>query len=397
MTLATLEHSAPLSSAEFATLDLDRVTEVARRHRLIAEFLRKESYSALLIQCPVNFSWLTVGGGSLRCGSCTSSPALFVTPDARVMVCNNVDTPLLFEHEVAGLGFQLKERPWTEPRSVMVGDLCRGRRVACDIPAPNAIEVGLHLQGMRLPLSDYDITRLRAGGRFIAHAVEATARGLVPGRTEDEIAGELSHRLFKHGVVPERIQVLGDGQGRRFRHWTFSDSPVNRYCTILAVGRYQGMYVGAARTVSFGEPSSDVLKSYEQAALVTATGMFFSQPGWELFEVWNRVKRIYEKCGAPDEWRQADQAEIVEYECGPVSLMPTSEFRLFPGVPLFWHPSVGPVVMGETVLVTEKGAQILTPASDWPVVPISVKGTPVDVPGILVLPGTNGHTPSRAM
>ena len=109
-------------------------------------------------------------------------------------------------------------------------------------------------------------------------------------------------------------------------------------------------------SVSFGDPPAEFLKAYEQAALVTATGMFFSQAGWELFEVWNRVKRIYEKCGAADEWRLGDQADIVEYEFGPVSLMPTSEFRLFPGVPVFWHPSVGSVMLGETVLVTERGA-----------------------------------------
>jgi len=397
MTFATLEQSAPLSSTEIAAVDVDRVTEVARRHRMVSEFLKTEGYSALLLQHPANFAWMTVGGGAVRCETNGCGPALFVTQDARVVVCNNVDTPLIFEHEVAGLGFQLKERPWSEPRSVMVADLCRGRRVASDSPSPNAQEVSLHVRGMRLPLSDYDFGKLRIAGRLVAHAVEAAARGLFPERTEAEIAGEISHRLIKHEVFPARIQVLGDGQGKRFRHWTYSNSPVQQSCTILAVGRYQGLHVGAARTVSFGEPSTELLHAFEQASLITATGMFFSQAGWEMFEVWNRVKRIYEKCGAADEWRLADQADVVEYEFAPVSLMPTSEFRLFPGVPMFWHPSVGPVTTGETVLVTERGAEVLTPATDWPKVPVSVKGASVDVPGILVLSKNNGHaTPKRA-
>jgi hypothetical protein len=395
MALATLEHSAPLSSTEIATVDVDRTTEVARRHRLIAEFLKKEGYSALLLQHPANFAWLTVGGGAVRCETNGCGPALFVTSDARVVVCNNVDTPLIFEHEVAGLGFQLKERPWSEPRSVMVADLCRGRRVASDSLSPNAADVNLHVRGMRLPLSDYDVGKLRTAGRLVAHAVEATARGMFPGRTEAEVAGELSHRLIKHGVQPVRVQVLGDGQAKRFRHWTYSSNPVHDSCTILAVGRYHGLHAGAARTISFGDPTSETLHAFEQAALVTATGMFFSQADWEMFEVWNRVKRIYEKCGAADEWRLADQADVVEYEFGPVSLMPTSEFRLFPGVPLFWHPSVGPVTMGETVLVTDRGAEVLTPATDWPRVPISVKGASVDLPAILVLPKNNGHASHR--
>jgi Xaa-Pro dipeptidase len=386
MTLATLEFTAPLSSAEFATVDLDRTAEVVRRHRLLVDFLRAEGYSAALLESPANFAWLTASDSHRRCTSAASRPALFVTPEARVIVCNNVDTPLLFEHEVAGLGFQLKERPWSEPRHVMLADLCRGRRVAGDTPRANVLDVGMHLQGMRMPLSEYDIGRLRSAGRMVAHAVEATARGMSPGRTEAEIAAELSHRLVKHCVHPERLQVVGDGRGNRFRHWTFSDTPVHKYCTISAVARYQGLHVAAARTVSFGDPTTELLNHYQQAALVLATGMFFSQAGWELFEVWNRVKRIYEKCGAGEEWRLADQADVVEYEFGSVPLMPTSEFKLFPGVPIYWHPSVGPVLTGETVLVTEQGAELLTPATDWPTVPISVKGSPVEVPGMLVIP-----------
>lgn len=390
MALVTLEHSAPLSSAEFATIDLERMTEVARRHQAIGTFLRDEGYSALLLQNPANIAWLTASEHPVRCGASTIA-SLFVTPEARVIVCNNAETTQYCEHLAAGLGFQLKERSWTEPRTSMLADLCRGRKVASDGCHPGTVDVGLHVQGMRLPLAEYDINRLRQAGRLVAHAVEATGRGLHAGRTEADIAGELSHRLIRHGVTPERLQVWGDGRGRRFRHWTYSDTPVLKYCTISAVARSQGLYVGATRTVTLGDPPTDLLEAYEKAALVTATGMFFTQSGWELFEVWQRVKRIYEKCGAGEEWRLAEQADVVEFEYGAVPMMPTSEFRLFPGVPIFWHPSVDMVGMGETVLATERGAEWLTPCTDWPKVPITVKGTPVEVPGILIVPAVNGH------
>lgn len=385
MSLETLEQSFPLSSAEFATIDMERITEVARRHKALSDFLKVEGYNAALLQLPCNLAWMIAGYSSVRCSSAACAPSLFITPDARVVVCNNVDTPLLFEHELGGLGFQLKERPWSEPRSIMLADLCRGRKVAGDIASQHVVDVNVHLQGMRVPLPAYDLQRLRTAGRLVAHAVEATARGLTAGRQESEIAGELAHRLMKHGVQPHRLQVIGDGRGQRFRHWMYTESPVLKYATISAVGRYQGLHVGVARTICFGDPHKDLLKSYEQAALILSTGMYFSQAGWELFEVWNRVRRIYEKSGAPEEWRLADQADIVEYAFGEVPLMPTSEFRLTAGTPVYWHPSVGPVLVGETVLVTEQGAELLTPAHDWPIVPISVKGVAVNVPGILVL------------
>jgi len=385
MSLSTVDLSDPRSSGEFAAIDVERAAEITRRHSLIREFLEREDYAAMLLQQPTNFAWLTCGGDNQRGGHTGTTGSLFITPDARVIICSNADTAQYFECEVSGLGFQLKERPWFEPRSVMVSDLCRGRRVASDSCANGTDDASLMLLGMRLPLSEYDLIRLRESGRNIAHAVEATARGLTRGRTEAEIAGELSHRLMKHGIVPERIQILGDGRGRRFRYWNYDQSMVQRYCTISVVGRFQGMYVGVARTVSIGEPPADLLAAFEPAALVAATGIFFSQPDWELFEVWNRVRRLYEKSGVVAEWRQAEQADVVEYAFGSVPLMPNSEFRLTAGVPLFWHPSVGPALMGDTVVVRNEGTEIITPASEWPTIPVSVKGVNVDIPAILVV------------
>ena len=385
MSSAMIDLSDPLSSAEFAAVDTERLGEIATRHQRIAEFLRQEGYAALLIQQPSNFAWLTAGGCNERGGSTGSTGALFVTPDARVLVCSNADTAQFFEFEVSNMGFQLKERPWFEPRAVMLADLCRGRRVASDSPFNGTTDVSMRLLEMRLPLSDFDTAWLRGAGKRLTRAVEATARGLTKGRTEAEIAGELSHRLVKHGLQPERLQILADGRGGRFRRWTYDDSPVQRYCTISAVARYRGLFIGVARTVCWGNAPSELLKAFEPAALVSATGIYFSQPDWELFEVWNRVHRLYDKSGAAAEWRLGDQADVVEYEFGAVPIMPTSEFRLSAGTPVYWHPSVETVLMGDTVLVTTRGTEILTSSADWPVVPISVKGSNVDVPAILIV------------
>jgi Xaa-Pro aminopeptidase len=268
---------------------------------------------------------------------------------------------------------------------VLLSDLCRGRNVASDVPFGPTTDVGPRMCDMRLPLGDYDVARLRQGGRIVAHAVEATLRGLTKSRTEAEIAGEISHRLIKHQVAPERIQVLADGRALRYRHWRAAETPVRSYCSVSVVGRYRGMHVGAVRTACLENPSAELLDAFEQAALVLATGMYFSQADWELFEVWNRVKRIYEKHNAVEEWRKADQADVMEFECGCVPLNPSSEYRLATGVPIFWHPSVGPVMTGDSVVVTKAGAEILTPAKDWPSVPIAVKGVSVPIPAILVL------------
>lgn len=373
----------PPSSAEMQVVDYDRLADVTEKHRLVSEFLISRNEAALLLQQPGNFAWFTTGGDNSRRGSSQTTAALFITTEARVVICGNVDSPLLFEKEIAGLGFQLKERPWHEPRHVLIDDLCRGRRVASDTGYGNTNDVSLHLTGLRLPLTELECGRMRRLGKLVAHAVEATARTLTPGRTEAEIAGEVAHRLMKHQVVPEQIQVLGDGRGQRMRHWAFGEGNVEKFCTISVIGRMQGLSAGAARSVCLTEPPAELLTSYQQAAMVQATGMFFSQKDWEIFEIWNRIRRIYEKCGSEDEWRLADQATVLGYEVGEVPFVPNSQYRLAPGMPLFWHPSVGPAHTGDTVLVGNKSLEILTAASDWPMISVAVKGTEIEVPAIL--------------
>ena len=82
-------------------------------------------FDAVLLRLPENIAWLSVGADVTRFGTGReSTAALFVTPEARVVVTNDVDSPLLFEQEFAGTGFQLKERPWYENPGILLEDLC---------------------------------------------------------------------------------------------------------------------------------------------------------------------------------------------------------------------------------------------------------------------------------
>jgi hypothetical protein len=51
-----------------------------------------------------------------------------------------------------------------------------------------------------------------------------------------------------------------------------------------------------------------------------------------------------------------------------------------------WHPSVGPALLGDSVLIGENSTEILTPLEDWPKFIIAVKGTTVHCPEILRQP-----------
>ncbi|HEY2253339.1 MAG TPA: M24 family metallopeptidase, partial [Planctomycetaceae bacterium] len=297
---------------------------------------------------------------------------------------DNVDSKQLFDRQLGGMGFQLKQRAWHEGRSSLLEDLCRGRSVACDIAQPGTTDESAEMSQFRLPLTALECERLRKLGAIAAHAVEATARHIELGQTEAEIAGHLANRLFKHEVQPVSLRAVADGRGSAYRHWQYSENILKKWCFISAIVSRWGLFCGVTRSVVFGSPPDDIMIAFQQAGLLQATGMFFSQSGWPLSTVWQKVRRIYEKQGVGEEWQSGDQADVTGYTASEVQLFPTSEFTLLPRMPVHWHPSVGPAQVGDTILVSDEGPELLTNANDWPLLYVTVKGKPVYVPDILV-------------
>jgi Xaa-Pro dipeptidase len=371
-----------MSSGEIHVVDPDRSHEVDRRHQRLAEFLAETDFNGLLLTRPHNLAWLTVGGDPRR-GDETRFAA-FVTPEARVIIASNVDSSQLFDRELNGLGFQLKERPWHEPREVLCQDLCRGRSVASDNGIGGTPNVDSQLLDLRTPLMESEWSQLRALGRALAHAVEATARQFSQGDTEAEVAGQLAHRLLRHQINPVRLQVMADGQGHRYRHWSYGADRIERTCVVSAVGTRHGLHAGVSRTVTFGTPTQSILDTHHLASIIQLTGMYFSQADWRVSDVWARVARIYEKYDVADEWREADQAEIIGYRRCEVPIVPNIDRKLPDGTPVFWHPSVRTAFTGDTILVRNQGFELITPGGKWPQMDIEIKGKRIQRPDILV-------------
>lgn len=394
MSVLTNPPAHPLSSGEFDFIDPDRYDDVERKQRRIAEFLAAGKYDGVLLQTPQNFAWFTSGAESPRLGGDESAAALFITPEARVVVANNIDAPQLFDKQLGGLGFQLKQRPWHEGRHVLCGDLCRGRNVAADAAVEGAVNAAAAIAALRLPLEAVERVRMRQLGARVAHAVEATARHVEAGQSEAEIAGQLAHRLIKHEVQPLWTRTIADGRGAAYRHWTAGDWKLRRWCTIAAVGSRWGLCCACARTVILGDPPLDVMSDYQKVAMLAATGIFFSQAGSSFGTVWQKVHRIYEKLGHVDEWQLADQAEVFGYQPREVPLVPGSEFPLVDGTPVHWHPSIGPVQAADTILVREGGIEFLTKPVDWPMLRVTVRGQEVDLPDVLIREPAGGGASS---
>jgi len=379
-----LAPNSPVSSAEMPILDTLRLKEISRRKELLSEYLRIKGYDSLLIQDPANFSWLTCGGDNTRQGNSTPVAAALVTQEARVILCGNVDSGQIFDRDLMGLGFLLKERPWSEDPNVLRLDVCRGRKTAADTWFPGTDYVAADLLPFRIQYGLRELERFRELGRDVTHAVEATARNFDVGATEAEIAGHLAHRLIKHRIQPVRMQVMADAQGWRYRHWAYSEERVERHCVISAVGRRHGLHVGVTRTVCLGAPSAELQEVHRLASGIQATGLFFTQHGWTMADTWKRVARIYEKFGVPDEWRCAEQADVIGYDVSEMPLRPDSQSVFQKETAVFWYPSVRSSLVGDTILVGDGKNEVITPSINWPTISVQVKGQSIERPSILI-------------
>ena len=151
---------------------------------------------------PENFAWLTSGAVARGLPDPASAPAVYCNGErGRWLIARNVDSQRLFDEEMDGLGFQLKEWPWHWGREQLLADLCQNRRVASR-PAVGRLPRRGRRGAPTAPLAE----RLRAGVSAGAGPSPRARPGShlpQPRRndTEREIAGQLGHRLMHRGAV----------------------------------------------------------------------------------------------------------------------------------------------------------------------------------------------------
>src|SRR5436190_14952 len=151
----------------------DRRSDIDAKHQRLTANLRDVGADGLLVLRPENFGWLTSGSPPRGVLDRAARPALYFSLEGRWLLCSNAETQRLFDEEIDGLGFQLKEWPWHWGRGQLLSDLTQGRNIAVDEPYEQCQSIGDTLAQLRRPLSPYEAACYRAVGRIVAHSLEA--------------------------------------------------------------------------------------------------------------------------------------------------------------------------------------------------------------------------------
>jgi len=361
-----------------------RRDEVDESHRRVVGFLQALGRDALVLTRADSIAWFSAGADvTLDLTSEGGSVALFVNGSTRSILADNVQSARVFEEELAGLGFHLKERPWHQDPGRIIAELTHHKKALADAPIPGLEYEPEKLRAIRRPMTPGERARLRSLGRTLTLAVEATCRNFRPGETEADVAGHLAHRLMREGVVPVELRVVGDDRGARYRRPTFKSAEIRRKATITATGRRQGLCAAVSRTVCFGKLDEATRHAHAIASMVDATCIYFSRPGEPISEIFRRARRIYEKFDHPHEWTLDYQGDLIGYAPREGPLRPDDPSPLQDGSALRWSPSVGSARSEDTVVVDARGFEVVTEAQDWPKVEVAVKDYPIFRPGIL--------------
>jgi Xaa-Pro aminopeptidase len=362
-----------------------RRADIDAKHAALAPVLEAMEVEALVLLMPAHVAWFTAGLNVRGLVADSERPGVYVNAKQRWLVCSNADTQRLFDEELDRLGFQLREWQWETGRSECLATVTTGRKVAADRPFPHTPMANDYLRPLLRALSDFEQRQYRELGAAVAHAVEATARNFARGQTEEEIAGQLGHRLLHKGIEPAAVSVAADGRGEKYRRAGFGPTPANITAVVQATGQRDGLYATCARTVSFGPVPDEFRLAHDLAIKQAAVFRSLTQPGASLGSIGKLGRVVLADTPHEFDWRFAPPG----YGTGR---FPAEELRragqdelLAAGYAVVWQPRVGPAAVVDTLIVTGEEPVPVTPPQEWPVKRITVRGGPPhDVADVLV-------------
>jgi Xaa-Pro dipeptidase len=384
--MSVTEQSRAAPSAAEITLSppADRRSDIDAKHLRVAGLLREAGCDGLLILRPENFAWFVAGSPPRGVIDPSSQPMLYITGESRSLLCSNVDSQRYFDEEIDGLGFQLKEWPWHWGRAQLLADVIQRNKTASDEPYDQCQQLSEPLALVRRALTPYEVACFRALGESLSRALEATGRTILREETEREVAGQIGHRLMRHGVQPVQISVAADGRSRVYRQPAYTATPIKDYCVMSATARKYGLCARVSRSIAFGETDAQFRKEHDAACKVSASYVASSWPDSVPRHILSTGQRIYQHVGADAEFYQCPQGHLIGRTPVELNITPQVEEVLQANWAVCWHVSVGAALSCDTFLVTDEGARAVTTTDRWPLKRIKIQGAEFVRPDVLI-------------
>ncbi len=352
-----------------------------KQHR-IQDLLAKHQLEALLLQRVSSFAWATCGAASyINTASTTGEASLLITPSGRYVLTNNIEAPRLEQEEqLRAQGWQFRVDRWHDaPLPV-----AHGLKLGADGAYPGAVNLDSEIAHLRAGLLPEEGARFRTLGQLCAQAMDSAIRAARPGQTEHQLAARLEQETHSRGVQPTVVLIATDERIFNFRHPLPTGKTLERYAMLILCGRQRGLVASITRLVHFGPLPADLCRKMEATASVDAAFIAATRPGRSVGEVFQRAVDAYAEAGFPHEWHLHHQGGPAGYEPREYLGRPGATETVTAGQVYAWNPSITGTKSEDTILVGERGNDVLTDIPGWPCLTVELEdGQKLARPAIL--------------
>lgn len=359
-------------------------SEIRAKDERVRGFLAENGLGAMFLTQRSNVSWMTGGRTNhIEMGSKDGVGTLAITPTAKYLVANNIETARLIPEELADQGYEPISWSWQEGDAGFakaLTNIARGARCGTDAPLPcdgegcECVPMGGAFARMHFSLMPEEFERFKALGKDTAACMDEAVRGIRPGMTEWEVAGLLARPQMDLGIMPNLILVASDDRILNFRHPVPTNKVVEKTCMVVTCALRYGLVINSTRIVHFGPLPEELKRKHRAVCRIHAELIDATKPGATTAELWKVVSDAYAATGFADELKLHHQGGAAGYQGRDWFLMPGVNETVLPNQAFAWNPSITGTKGEETFVATESGPVFLTEQANWPTVEVSAAG-----------------------
>jgi Xaa-Pro aminopeptidase len=342
----------------------DRQKEVGVKLSHLRYLMAEHHLTSLTLNSQPNQAWITAGARLYIHEATENTPvSIVVTADNAYAITDTIETPrMLAEEQLKALGFEVVYGPWYEARPTAT-DL--GETPAQDGPGTGR-NMAEALKQLRCVLQPNEVERARYAGKLAAEAMAEALLKVRIGDSEHQVAAYMTEAVRKRGALAVVALVASDARVLQYRHPLPADKKVSRYAMLVLCVRHAGLVISLTRLVHFGPLPNELADKAMACAKVDSILLSQSKVGRPLADMFGVARDAYAAMGFPEAIEEHHQGGIAGYTPREFLARPDATAILQPNQLLAWNPSIRGVKSEDTVLLTDRGIEVLTATSTLP-------------------------------
>ncbi|HYF65283.1 MAG TPA: M24 family metallopeptidase [Herpetosiphonaceae bacterium] len=355
------------------------MNEIETKLGLIRQLLLSNGLAAVRLRGVDWFAWATGGGSSVIILTDEAGVAeVLVTAHAALILTDTIEEDRLRAEEVPA-EYAVWAAPWseTQARDSHVRELAGAGLIASDRPATGERELPAALVAAKRRLLPEEIERYRRLGAQTSSAVTEVMTAARPDWTERDLAGAAAEALWARGIDPALTLTGGERRLPLYGHITPTAERLGGRAMLVVCARGHGLYANMTRFVQFRAPSAEERELSAAVARIESAAWAASRVGAALGDTYAEIERAYAAAGWPDATRRLHQGGTTGYRSREVVARPGADTRIEANTALAWNPSLPGVKIEDTILVGERGLEILTADPVWPTEQIDGRARPL--------------------